>query len=158
MMADHRDHDRDFSTSDMAERSSEGDEATGPPPPPPRGRAGSPLEQPSANESTTQGPRSDLPRVEDDDASVEPLIDPEEASSLQEKWERIQARFVDEPQRSVEQADALVAEALQRVAHSFSSGREALEGQWSRGEDVSTEDLRQIFRLYRSFFERLLSV
>jgi hypothetical protein len=158
MMADHRDHERDFSTSDMAERSSEGEEATSPTPPPPRGRAGPPLEQPSANESTTQAPRSDLPRVEDDDASVEPLIDPEEASSLQEKWEGIQARFVDEPQRSVEQADALVAEALQRVAHSFSSGREALEGQWSRGEDVSTEDLRQIFRRYRSFFERLLSV
>ena len=32
-----------------------------------------------------------------------------------------------------------------------------LEGQWSRGEDVSTEDLRVALQRYRSFFRRLLA-
>jgi len=32
------------------------------------------------------------------------------------------------------------------------------EGQWDRGDDVSTENLRLALRRYRSFFGRLLSV
>ena len=41
---------------------------------------------------------------------------------------------------------------------SFAEARNTLERQWSRGEDVSTEDLRIALRKYRSFFERLLVV
>jgi len=33
-----------------------------------------------------------------------------------------------------------------------------LEGQWGRGDDVSTEDLHVSLRRYRSFFDRLLNV
>ncbi len=33
-----------------------------------------------------------------------------------------------------------------------------LEQQWSRGDDVSTEDLRIALKRYRSFFDRLLSL
>jgi hypothetical protein len=32
-----------------------------------------------------------------------------------------------------------------------------LEGQWDRGDDVSTEDLRVALTGYRSFFGRLVS-
>jgi hypothetical protein len=64
---------------------------------------------------------------------------------------------VDEPRRTVEQADELVAQVMQRLAESFASERERLEGQWGRGEDVSTEDLRVALQRYRSFFQRLLS-
>jgi len=64
---------------------------------------------------------------------------------------------VDEPRRSVEDADTLVAELMQRLAESFSNERRRLEGQWDRQESVSTEDLRLAMRRYRSFFERLLS-
>jgi hypothetical protein len=32
-----------------------------------------------------------------------------------------------------------------------------LEGQWDRGDEVSTEDLRIALQRYRSFFDRLLS-
>jgi hypothetical protein len=32
-----------------------------------------------------------------------------------------------------------------------------MEEQWGRGQNVSTEDLRQGFRRYRAFFDRLLS-
>jgi hypothetical protein len=33
-----------------------------------------------------------------------------------------------------------------------------MEEQWSRGDDVSTEDLRVALQRYRSFFNRLLSM
>ena len=72
-------------------------------------------------------------------------------------WEEIQASFVDQPRQAVEQADALVADLMQRLAASFSNERERLEGHWDRGDDVSTEDLRVALTRYRSFFDRLLS-
>lgn len=87
----------------------------------------------------------------------EPLFPSDESADLRRRWEGIQTAFVDEPQQSVQQADALVAEVLRRVAESFSGEREGLESQWGRGEDVSTENLRQILQRYRSFFNRLLS-
>jgi hypothetical protein len=70
----------------------------------------------------------------------------------------IQTGFVDEPRRAVEEADALVAEVVKRLAEGFAAERQRLEGEWERNEQVSTEDLRQAMRRYRSFFERLLNV
>ena len=74
------------------------------------------------------------------------------------RWTDIPAGFVDEPRHAVEQADSLVAEAIKRLAETFANERNQLEGQWDRGGDVSTEDLRQALQRYRSFFSRLLSV
>ncbi len=88
---------------------------------------------------------------------LEPLVATEDADSFRERWSSIQAGFVDEPRQAVEQADGLVAELMQRLAQTFSEERQNLESQWSRGDDVSTEDLRVGLQRYRSFFERLLS-
>jgi molecular chaperone GrpE (heat shock protein) len=77
---------------------------------------------------------------------------------LRSRWDTIQAGFVDEPRRSVEQADSLVADAIQRLAESFAQTRQDLEEQWTRGADVSTEDLRVALQRYRSFFDRLLQI
>jgi hypothetical protein len=66
--------------------------------------------------------------------------------------------FVDDPRRVVEQADSLVAVTMKRLAEMFAAERARLEGQWDRGDNVSTEDLRLALRRYRSFFGRLLSV
>ena len=64
-------------------------------------------------------------------------------------WTEIQTAFVDEPRKAVEQADNLVAEAIQRLAKIFADERAKLEHEWSRGEDqVSTEDLRVALRRY----------
>ena len=65
---------------------------------------------------------------------------------------------MDEPWQAVERADHLVAEAMKRLAEMFAEERAKLEGQWDRGDNVSTEDLRLALRRYRSFFNRLLSV
>jgi hypothetical protein len=87
-----------------------------------------------------------------------PLFSQEEAGNLRTKWDAIQVGFVDEPRRAVEDADSLVAMAMKRLAEQFAEERSRLEGQWDRGGDVSTEDLRIALRRYRSFFGRLLSV
>ena len=86
------------------------------------------------------------------------LLPPNEAQEFRAKWEKIQTEFVDEPQRSVHEADALVSSATKRLADIFSEERAKLEREWDRGDDVSTEDLRQALRRYRSFFQRLLSL
>ena len=65
----------------------------------------------------------------EESAEVASLLPHDEETDLRRRWEEIQTRFA----------------------------REQLEGQWSRGEDVSTEDLRVALQRYRSFFQRLLS-
>jgi len=92
-------------------------------------------------------------RAGDDEPA--PLL--EGADEFQSRWEEIQVRFVDEPRGAVEDADALVATVMQRLAEGFASERERLEAQWGRGEDISTEDLRVALQRYRSFFQRLLA-
>ena len=87
-----------------------------------------------------------------------PLFSSTEANELRGRWDAIQVGFVDEPRRAVEQADNLVAGTMKRLAEVFAEERGKLEGQWDKGENVSTEDLRLALRRYRSFFSRLLSV
>ncbi|PWT92415.1 MAG: hypothetical protein C5B55_06480 [Blastocatellia bacterium] len=87
-----------------------------------------------------------------------PLFESKEAESLRENWRVIQTQFVDEPRRSVEEADELVASTMKRLAEVFANERDNLEQNWDRGDDVSTEDLRVALQRYRSFFDRLLSV
>lgn len=89
---------------------------------------------------------------------VAPLFSEEEGRQLRTRWEQIQTGFVDEPRRAVERADTLVAEVMKRLAEVFADERSQLESQWTRGDDVSTEDLRIALRRYRSFFDRLLAV
>jgi hypothetical protein len=96
--------------------------------------------------------------IEAEEERPTPLFDPEMAGQLRERWTQIQASFVDEPRAAVEQADGLVADAIQRLARTFAGERQNLESRWDRGTDVSTEDLRQALRRYRSFFDRLLNV
>jgi len=89
---------------------------------------------------------------------TEALFSTEEADNLRAQWDSIQVRFVDDPRKAVEEADGLVAAAMKRLAEQFAAERSKLEGQWDRGGDMSTEDLRLSLRRYRSFFGRLLSV
>jgi hypothetical protein len=96
---------------------------------------------------------ADEPRHDEEAA----LLPDDQGAEFQGRWESLQVTFVDDPREAVSNADALVAELMQRLADGFAQERERLEGQWSRGEDVSTEDLRVVLQRYRSFFRRLLS-
>ena len=86
----------------------------------------------------------------------EPLLAAGDGEGFKKRWDEIQVRFVDEPQASVKDADALVQEVMQRLADNFADERGRLEHQWEQGQDASTEDLRTALQQYRSFFRRLL--
>jgi hypothetical protein len=86
-----------------------------------------------------------------------PLLAEGQTEQLTERWEEIQGSFVDRPQEAVKEADALVADLVERVTGTLAKERQRLEQQWSQGDDVSTEDLRVAITKYRAFFDRLLT-
>jgi hypothetical protein len=86
-----------------------------------------------------------------------PLFAENELRDFRARWDQVQTSFVDEPRHAVEQADTLVATVVKHIAEQFAEERSKLEKQWDRGDNVSTEELRQGFKRYRAFFDRLLS-
>ena len=120
-----------------------------------RAASATPVEQPLADQTES---RSFAPAGAGLAADVTPLFAAEEAQGLRSRWDAIQASFVDEPRKAVEEADSLVANTMKRLAEMFAEERAGLEGQWDRGDDVSTEDLRLALQRYRSFFGRLLAI
>lgn len=86
----------------------------------------------------------------------EALLDSAVSQELHTRWNTVQAGFVDEPRTSVQQADALVSEVIEKLAQMFADEHGTLEAQWKEGKDVSTEDLRQALQHYRAFFNRLV--
>ncbi|HEX6419187.1 MAG TPA: hypothetical protein VFZ77_11865 [Acidimicrobiales bacterium] len=104
-------------------------------------------------------PTDDAPR-----AAGEPRVDdPAQAELVDgggnwaDRWHDIQVRFVDEPRRSIEDADALVDEVIGQLTSRLADERRRLEDQWSAGREPSTEDLRLALQRYRAFFDRLLA-
>jgi hypothetical protein len=87
----------------------------------------------------------------------EPLLPPSDLDEYRQRWDTVQTQFVDEPRRAVEDADALVAELMKKLADTFASERSTLEEQWDRSGEPDTETLRVTLQRYRSFFNRLLS-
>jgi hypothetical protein len=88
--------------------------------------------------------------------SVAALLNHEESEHLRTLWNEIQGKFVDEPRSAVQQADALVADVINKITRMFANEHSSLEAQWKEGKDVSTEDLRKALQHYRSFFNRLV--
>jgi hypothetical protein len=107
----------------------------------------------------TQGQTYDTPETAAQQRTAEPnpLFPDDELHNFRARWDQVQTSFVDEPRQAVEQADSLVANVVKRIAEQFSAERATLEQQWAQGDNVSTEDLRQALRRYRSFFDRLLT-
>jgi hypothetical protein len=93
-----------------------------------------------------------------DDTRQMELFPNEELVGYRTQWESIQTGFVDQPRAAVEQADALVSQVVNRLTEVFTRERSRLEGQWTKGDNVSTEELRIALTRYRSFFQRLLSM
>ncbi len=102
------------------------------------------LAAPNGNDTRTNGPVS--------------LFPDDETRDFRKRWEQVQTDFVDDPRGSVEKADQLVASTMKRLAEVFADEKSRLEKDWAKGDNVSTEDLRQALRKYRSFFDRLLSL
>lgn len=102
-------------------------------------------------------------------------LDEEKRNRYHDEWLNIQAHFVDDPAKSVEQADRLITEVM--VARGFpvadfeqraadlsvmypdlvSNYRSAYDiAMKNQNDGASTEDLRQAIVYYRSLFEELL--
>jgi hypothetical protein len=106
---------------------------------------------------TIEGTRDIVPDQKLQNDRPGQLFPDNELNEFRGRWDKAQISFVDEPRAAVEQADSLVATVVKRIAEQFAAERAELEHQWDRGDNVSTEDLRQALRRYRSFFDRLLA-
>jgi len=118
-------------------------------------------QEPADRVTSTRELAKDLGRTpagKADHSATTALFPENESKDFHKRWTDIQTAFVDEPRRAVEQADELVAEVIKRLADSFAQERSRLEGQWGRGDNVSTEDLRVALQRYRAFFDRLLNI
>ena len=87
-----------------------------------------------------------------------PLFAGEEGGRFRQRWDAIQAGFVDEPREAVEQAAKLVVEVMTCLEQTFADERSRRESSGNGGDARSTEDLRQALRRYRAFFDRLLAI
>jgi hypothetical protein len=112
-----------------------------------------PVDRPGIKDSP-----ADIARGRAADTSQIDLFPDEELVGYRTQWESIQTGFVDRPRAAVEQADALVSQVVTRLTDVFTRERSALEKQWTKGDNVSTEELRIALTRYRSFFHRLLSI
>ena len=101
--------------------------------------------------------RSWAPAVEESERPA-PLMIRDQSEAFRSRWMDVQTNFVDEPRQAVKDADELVEAVMRRLVEGFKNERATLEEQWTRNEEVSTEDLRLLLQRYRSFFDRLLDV
>jgi hypothetical protein len=123
----------------------------------PTERTGSPTDTTaSAADSSTIGAESPARRA--GTAAGESLFAEHELSILRSRWADVQASFVDDPRESVQKADGIVADLVDRLTVGLAEARSRLEEHWARGEQVSTENLRVPLKRYRDFFEKLLAV
>jgi hypothetical protein len=112
---------------------------------------------PVAQDGGDESAQQQRPSTDDDDHS-EPLFSIEEVDRFRVEWRELQSDFVDHPRDAVQHADELVAQVMQSLATTFADHKRSLEGQWSAGEQVETEELRVALRRYRAFFDQLLTV
>ncbi len=80
----------------------------------------------------------------------------ERLDTLQDRWDEIQASFVDDPRAAVKDAHAMVGELVDDLTKTFTRERDSLEEEWSNDRQPDTEALRVALQRYRSFFNRLL--
>lgn len=105
-------------------------------------------------EDVEPGPAEPADADHEDDLAG-PLV--ADADALRDRWTAVQTGFVDAPREAVQGADQLVEEVVDTVTRALGTRREALLGQWE-GTDTPTDELLEVFRDYRSLFDRLLSL
>jgi len=112
-------------------------------------------------------------RVERHDAlNIQPL-DPNTAERYRQEWRDVQAKFVDAPEDSLRRADGLITEVMQRRGYPMSDFEQrsadlsvehgttvqdyrAAHAVATKGDLVTTEDLREAMVHYRSLFDEMV--
>lgn len=85
-----------------------------------------------------------------------PGLHDEERDDTRSRWERIEARFVDDPAGATRDADDLLGETLDRLTQRWNERRTELRDGWDR-DDASTEELRTTLKRYRGALDALLA-
>jgi hypothetical protein len=106
--------------------------------------------------ASTAAVRDDATAVRNDSVRDSSYMQKDAKQEIDQRWQKVQSEFVDDPRQSVAHAHQLVSDAVQRIVDTFTQERNQLERQWSEGGDVSTEDLRVCLHRYREFFTRLV--
>jgi hypothetical protein len=75
--------------------------------------------------------------------------------SYQDRWDAIQAGFIDDPRRTVESTSALVAEIWDETVRAITDEREGVDRRWQSTES-STDDLRAAMQDYRDLYGRFM--
>lgn len=85
-----------------------------------------------------------------------PVLAPEASLDFRERWHGIQAEFIDDPRRAVEDADRLVADVARAFTSSVEERRQGLTSGWRNDEHGETEQLRLTMRQYRALVDHIL--
>ena len=85
-----------------------------------------------------------------------PVLAPETSLDFRERWHGIQAEFIDDPRRAVEDADRLVADVARAFTTSVEERRQGLTSGWQNNEHGETEELRLTMRQYRALVDHIL--
>lgn len=80
-----------------------------------------------------------------------------DAAQVHQRWQEIQATFVDDPRGSVERAAMLADEVLNDVMAAGQQRITDLRNAWY-GDGTDTERLRNALRRYRMFIDRLAGI
>ncbi len=83
-----------------------------------------------------------------------PAVSQSDKDDLRRRWESVQGSFVDDPHAAVHEADALVAEVVDRIRQAYERRRAELSKETDRSRD--TEGLRLTIREYRAFLFDIL--
>jgi hypothetical protein len=85
--------------------------------------------------------------------AVAEVLPASERPGYRERWDALQAGFIDDPGAAARQADALIGELLRR----FTERHESLRGRiGGSGEGSDTESMRLVVREYRVIFTSLV--
>ncbi|ROO61220.1 hypothetical protein EDC02_3152 [Micromonospora sp. Llam0] len=79
------------------------------------------------------------------------------ADELRGEWHEIKARFVDEPEAALAQAQSLVGHAVRTLAERLLAEQVELDPH-RHSETPDTESMRMALRQYREFLDRLLAI
>lgn len=93
-----------------------------------------------------------------EDAYIISFLNDGEVEEIKSRWSKIQTQFVDEPRTSVDRAEALIQDVMERFMQKFANERDMLDSSAASGEEISTEDLRVALKRYRALLQRLLSL
>jgi hypothetical protein len=76
-------------------------------------------------------------------------------SGFQERWHKVQLRFVDDPHNAAAEAETLITDVIESLASTVNAQKTKLDA-WRSSNGADTEELRIVVRRYHDFLDRVL--